>query len=783
MKRFFIRAALALLVIVLLPVVYFGTVLFRASGGLPQWDGEVSVAGLGANVEIVRDEHGIPFISAETERDLYFAQGFVHAQDRFWQMALTRRAMSGRLAEWFGSSAVGGDRISRMWGWAHMARRSYEALPDAERNLVNAYADGINAWLESDYYRRPPEMVILHVEPERWRAEDSFLFGYSIHRMFPSAGSEPIRAILDSAGVSQDVYDIFDETDLPVRPIIPPEQGESVVQPTAAYLFPTFSDNWTLAGQHTVSGKPLMANDPQIRPMLPAIWQLQHHRVGDRHMAGATLPGFPSIAVGHNGRLAWGMTMANGDATDYAFLQTDSRDRQRYRRGPDDEWRSFEQTTETIVVRFADDIIETIRRTPTGIVWPNNLDTRLIGEKENLTLEIRDVAAETPLSTAGFIKLNRAPTVEEGIAALEGITVPTLNVSLADVDGNIGYVMVGRVPLRPKTHATEVGFAPDDGNEWELLPFEENPKVINPSGGRIVTANHRIVGDDYPHYVSDRWASPTRANRIHELLDERDRHDRQSFVDMQMDSYSVEARDVLPLMLEIEPLSDADAELLDILRGWDYRFSLDAVAPTVWLTWMQMLRQSVFMDEFDGAQIRATRIGPVMRALSGQRADWCDDKSTDAVESCGDVLKASLAETRVKLTETYGPDSADWEWGATATVRIRHQGFGRLPILDGLFSRSVALSAGPRTLFRNQVDARQAPRFSDVQSGSSYQGIYDLADLDESLFMTFGGTSGHYKSPFYNNLTERWANGERLSLSRENLSAFATLSLVPSSSE
>ena len=783
MKRFFLRAAIALLVVALLPVVYLGSVLFRASGGLPQWDGELAVDGVAASVQVVRDDNGVPYISAETERDLYFAQGFVHAQDRFWQMALTRRSMSGRLAEWFGSSVLGSDRVARMWGWERMARRSYDALPSSERELLNAYADGINAWLDSDYYRRPPEMIILHVEAERWRAEDAFLIGYSIHSMFPSAGSEPIRAILESAGVSQDVFDIFDETDLPVRPIIPPKQGEHVVQPTAAYLFPTFSDNWTLDGQHTVSGKPLMANDPQIRPMLPGVWQLQHLTVGERRMAGAAYPGLPGISVGHNGFVAWGLTMANGDATDYAFLETDADDPQRYRRGPGDEWRSFEQSTETIVVRFGDDIVETIRRTSTGVVWPHNLDSRLIGEQPNLTLEIRDVAAETPQTAAGFIKLNRARTVQEGIAAIEGVVAPTFNVSLADVDGNIGYVMSGRLPLRPKSHATEVGFMPDDGNEWELLPFDENPKVINPAGGRIVTANHRIVGDDYPHYVSDRWASPTRANRIHELLDNRARHDKQSFIDMQMDSYSAEARDVLPLMLEIEPLSDADAELLDILRRWDYRFSLDAVAPTVYLTWMQMLRQGVFMDEFDGAQIRATRIGPVMRALLGQRADWCDDKSTDAVESCGDVLRASLAEARVKLTEAYGPDSADWEWGTTATVRIRHQGFGRLPILDGLFSRSVALPGGLRTLFRNQVDVRQAPRFSDIQSGSSYQGIYDLGDLDESLFMTFGGTSGHYKSPFYNNLTERWAQGERLRLSRANLSAAATLALVPQTAD
>ena len=769
---------LALFVIVLLPALYLGTVLLRASGGLPQWDGAVEVPGLSAKAQVVRDENGIPFISAETERDLYFAQGFVHAQDRFWQMAITRRAMSGRLAEWFGSSAVRSDRISRMWGWARMARRSFDALPNAERDLLNAYAEGINAWLDSTYYRRPPEMIILHVEPERWRAEDSFLAGYSIHRMFPSAGSEVVQAILSSSGASRDVYDIFDETDLPVRPIIPSKDGQRVVQPTAAYLFPTFSDNWTLAGRHTVSGKPLMANDPQIGPSLPGVWQLQHHTVGERQMAGATLPGLPSIAVGHNGRLAWGMTMANGDATDYAFLQTDSNEPGRYRRGPETEWRSFEQTTETIAVRFGDDIVETIRSTPTGIVWPLDLDSNLIGDRENVTLEIRDVAAETPLTTAGFIQLSRAATVQQGIAAIEGIVAPTLSVSFADTEGNIGYVMAGRVPLRPVSHATQVGFAPEDGNEWELLPFTQNPKVVNPAGGRIVTANHRIVGDDYPHYVSNRWAPPIRAHRVHELLDKVTRHDKQSFVDMQMDSYSAEARDVLPFLLEIDPLSEADRELLEVLRNWDRRFSVDAVGPLVWLTWMERLRERVFSDDLDGAPIRTTRNSAVVRALSGERSKWCDDVSTNATESCELILQESLADARRILTEAFGSDVTTWRWGARAPIHIPHQGFANLPILDSLFSRSVAVPGGPNTLFTNLVNTRLSPRFSATWNVSSYQGVYDLADLDESLFMTFGGSSGHYKSPYYNNLTESWVKGQRLRLSRENLSAAATLVLV-----
>lgn len=781
MKRILLRSVVVLLVVVLLPVAYFGLTLFRASGGLPQWDGDLQVPGLDAQVEVIRDQNGIPFIEAATERDLYFAQGFVHAQDRFWQMALTRHAMAGRLAEWMGTLAVRSDRIARMWGWHKLAQQSLEALPNDDRELMEAYAQGVNAWLNGAAYRRPPEMVILHIKPERWRAEDGFLIGYSMHQLLAGTGSEQGRARFGS-----EAYDILDETVLPVPAIISPAIGHDVFQPTAAYKSRTFSDNWTISGEHTDTGKPLMANDPQLAISLPGVWHLQHHTVGTRRMAGGTLPGLPGIVVGHNGKLAWGITNAMLDAADLVFLQVDADDPLQYRRGPSTDWQEFQQRSEEIVVRFGGDFTETVRKTPQGIVWPIDLDSAIIGSNKDRTLEIRDVVLEQAVGTAfSFVQLNRASNVTEGIAAVRGLNAPAVNISLADDEGNIGYVMAGRIPLRPISHATHIGQAPEDGNEWQLLPFDANPQMLNPTGGRIVTANQRIVGDEYPYYLTDRWAAPYRARRIHEMLDLREQHDVDSFVAMQMDQVSPVARELTPLMLKVTPATKTDEELVSVLQDWDYRFSLDSAAPLIWMTWVDELRQRMLEDELDSFSLARSVVlySPLIRALTGERAEWCDDITTDATEDCDELLQKSLAAARQKLTVAFGSDADAWQWGQRARFRIPHRGFAQLPVLGRIFSRETVIPGGPESLFMNGIVTEGAPEFSATTWSSSYQGIYDLSDLDSSRFMTTGGSSGHFDSPYYNNLTEHWIDGQRMQLNPNAISASAELALLPGRTE
>ena len=785
-KRIVLRGVIVIASLIVLVVAYVGLTLWRAGRGLPQWEGELQLAGLEAPVEITREEHGIPYIRASNEHDLYFAQGFVHAQDRFWQMELARRTSAGRLAEWFGAIALPSDRRARTLGVTQAAERSWAAFPEAERPLLQAYADGVNTWLESDAYRRPPEMVILHVRPEPWRPRDSFLVYWQIYEVLSTSGAEGLEAVIKHNARNPKVVEIFGASDQETPPIIAPGDYTGTTQRTAPYKDKAFSDNWTLSGAHTASGLPLMANDPQLPATLPNFWQLQQHTAGDLTAAGASVPGLPGIAAGHNASLAWGETAAGIDVRDFALVELRPDHPDEYRRGPGSPWQTFETRVEKISVRFGRDVVDTVRFTPDGVIWPKSIAVVSLTDREDVAEERRYQGLDLPDSTlAALFRLNHARTVAEALEAGDVFAGPPLNFSFADTQGSIGYLAAARIPDRPEAHAREEALGPDDGNARIYLPHSENPSVINPASGRIVTANQRIIGDEYPHYLTDFWAAPDRALRIHELLDTRAVHDVESFRSMQMNPLSPVARRIVPLLIAVEPQEAADTTLVRILERWDDRFTLDSPAPVVFLTWVEMLTRRLVDDDLgpDPVLIGGRRglFSPVEQALSGRHAEWCDDLRTDAVESCPQVLSESLSETRTAIEHAFGTDPAGWAWGDVAHIRMPHLGFAALPLLGGIFSRETSLPGGPESLFTSAVNLSAAPHFSSASFTSSYQGIYDLSDLDASEFMMSGGESGHFKSPFYNNLTRGWIAGERIRLPTDlgQVKKIATLTLVP----
>ncbi|MCG2589896.1 penicillin acylase family protein [Rhodohalobacter sulfatireducens] len=781
-KRILLWTLSTLLILVILIASYAGITYWRASSGLPEWNGTLTAEGLDGPVEIVRDEHGIPYIEATTERDLYFAQGFVHAQDRFWQMEITRRTSQGRLSEWLGAVTLSADRAARWFDWPAHADRSWSAVPDEEKILLKAYAAGVNAWLESPAYRRPPEMKILHVHPEPWQPQDAFHISYQVYLQVAGGGPELTRARITAVGADSAIYDIFDSSDLPTRTIIEDSDGSQVMQSTMPVKERSFSNSWTISGEHTESGLPLMANDPQLAQTLPGTWQLQHHRVGDRIAAGGSMPGLPGIVVGHNGSISWGATTASIDPADLALLEVHPEDPNRYRRNPDAPWESFIQRVDTIQVRFGSDVVDTIRSTPYGRIRPQRPEVTPFTNLNNVVEEFRDLTFD---HESGFplapLRIMSASTVEEGISASEALTFPPMNISFADTSGAIGYVAAARIPQRPEQHARFVDLAPDDDNDWSYLPYEENPRVVNPRSGRIVTANQRIIGDHYPHYLSDSGALPWRTLRIHEELDNRKVHNIETFRAMQQDDLSPVARDLIPLLLNVEPADASDAALSDTLRGWDYRFGLNSAAPTIFLTWTEMLSRRLIADEVADIsdRWRDRNYLALIRALSGERSDWCDDTSTENVESCETLLQKSLTDARLELEKAFGQTMDDWTWGATHRMKLPHLGFAGLPLLDNMFSREVVMPGGPESLFLNAVSLAKAPYFSQAAFNSAYQGIYDLSNLDSSLFMTGGGSSGHFKSPYYNNFTEMWVRGERIKLNPEEREEQYTLILQP----
>lgn len=783
MKRVLLVLTVLVFLVIAVPSAYVGLSLWRAHGGLPAWDGDFAVAGLDGPVEILRDANGVAYIHAASKRDAIFAQGFVHAQDRFWQMALTRQMMAGRLAEWMGGPALDSDRTMRHFAGEDLARRLWAQFPEQERPLLEAYAAGVNAWLDSPAYRRPPEMVILHIQPERWRPEDAFLIWRSLYEALAVFGLEATLAFLRGVGAHPSAADMYQGfTDITV-PIIPAGEGKQTLQRSQPFKEQAFSNSWLVSGEHTASGLPLLANDPQLPVTLPNLWYLMQLSFDQARLVGPSIPGLPGIPLGHNGRVAWGATAAAVDVNDIALVQLDPDDPTRFRRGPQEPWQALDIRSESIRVRFGRTVEQRVRHTPDGIVrlWEERPD---IGfrDQPGTEREGRLLGLDVDTSLAAFLRLHAAHDVPEALDVLAAFTGPPLNISMADVDGNIAYVMAGAIPLRPEAHARTIGLAPDDGNARTYLPFSENPRMVNPGQGRIVTANQRIIGDEYPHYLSDMYAAPHRALRIHEMLDARGAHDPASFLAMQMDTLSPVARSLVPLMLQAEAASAADAEILKRLADWDYRFELDSTGPLIFLTWGELLSRAILDDEL-GPRGRMVRNGFDMlkRALNGERPEWCDDINTpDHTETCEEWLTQTLTETRELLEATHGPDPAQWTWDRQLHLEP-HLGFAGLPLLDRLFSRRLARPGGLETAFISNPVTTAAPDFSRSGFNSSLQMILDLSDLDASLFMISGGQSGHFRSPHYHDLSPAWARGERFTIpgERHQVDAIASLRLSP----
>jgi penicillin amidase len=785
LKRVALIGTALLALIILVPAAWVAVTLLRASGGVPVWEAAVDVTGVAGPVEILRDENGVPHIFADSERDAFFAQGFVHAQDRLWQMMAGRQALSGRMAEWMGAAALRGDRLNRALMYAATAREDYERLPAEDRALLDAYADGVNAYLEGDLYRRPPEMVVLHVRPEPWEPHDALLTLRGVYSVLLSFGQELTAQRYTLHASAPRAIAALEPPPLEHVPII--ETGATASAAALPVKEKSYSDSWVVTGEFTTTGKPLLANDPQLSSTMPNFWYLVHMSIDGANRVGGTLPGMPTIAVGRTDRIAWGVTNGMVDQADLMLLHGDPQDRDRYRRAGTDQWQQFETREEVFEVRFGEPFRETFRRTPTGIIMPPDILLQPVTVDPDAHLEARLVYLETDLSWGALLRLNRARDVRAAHAALATYTGPSLNFTLADVDGGVGYVSAGRYVRRAPDAARIIDYAPRDSSAWTPVPYAENPQSFAPVNGRFVSANQPPVGADFGYYLSDFWAAPYRTLRIHELLDAAPKHDIESFTAMQRDTLSVPARWAVPRLLAMAPadVSAVESVMLEALRDWDYRFNADAAGPTVFLTWIRAFHEELARDELGEMLWRSGAGEPlpsiVFQVLDGRQEDWCANVESPASGDCDAVLRRSLAIASGQLEEALGPDAAYWRWDDATAIEHPHGSFAGLPILGSMFSRTSNYPGGPDTLMILYVDVSTAPRFTESLSTSSLQAIYDLADLDRSRFMISTGQSGHFRSPFYDNYLARFAAGERMLIptAREDIVTVATLRFAP----
>ena len=652
--------------------------------GLPQTEGRLSFPGLNQPVDILRDADGVPHIFAQTLEDASFALGFAHAQDRLFQMDLQRRLAAGRLAEIVGSVALPSDRVMRTLGVYALAERTVEQLPPDMKRQLDAYSRGVNAYLESRQGALPPEYYLLWTEPEPWRDADSLVWGRLMAlTLSGNARGEALRARLAKRLTPAQMEDLFAEErtgsitlpDPPdqVRAEAPgPSRDDANDQLFAAFLeaWPAFlgpstaSNAWVLDGARTKTGKPLLANDPHLGFTAPALWYLARISTPEGERAGATVPGLPFPILGHNGRLAWGLTTTNADTQDLFVETLLEGDRYATPDGPS----PLEIREERIEVAWGDPVTIKVRATRHGPLISDVDPNMAAAAGPGTALALASTALRpNDRSMEAVWRMGMARSAAEAREALAYADAPMQNAFFADVDGGAGLFAAARVPIR----GAGDGFMPADGasgrSDWRnWIPTEMLPQGAPPPGGYLANANNRLVGRGYPFFISRDWDASFRADRIEQLLDAATDNGVESHVRIQLDLFSGAADRLLPILLAGLPRDPRTDAAVELLTRWDRRMDRNRPEPLIFAAWQRALWAAMIGPAVGEAlpMIGGPRASLIARGLT-DGGPWCPATTTPDKPSCRDLAAASLLSTLEKLSTKYGKDVNSWRWGAT----------------------------------------------------------------------------------------------------------------------
>ena len=779
---------IAIGIAVLLAVVLGGGYVLVDSAR-PQTDGTVALAGIDAPVSILRDGYGIPRIVATSERDAYFALGYVHAQDRFFQMEFMRRAGAGRVSEIIGASALPLDRWMRVLGLYRLAEAALKRLSPPVIESLEAYARGVNAYLDSHSGLVSVELALLFATPEKWRPADSLVWARLMGmRLSANSRAETLRARLSEFLPTERIDELWPDIARDAPPTVAAPGRPSLFDTLLAHwpeaIAPVTASNvWAVSGSHTETGSPILANDPHLGFRAPGLWYLARIETPTLAVAGATVPGVPMTILGHNGSIAWGMTTTDSDTQDLFVERVDPEDPNRYLT-PEGS-RRFDMRVERIRVRGGEDVTLAVRSTRHGpVISDVDAKTASIAKPGHVVALAAAALREDDMTGEAVWRLNRARTWEDFNAALAHFHAPHQNVVYADTGGNIGIVAPGRVPVRRSGDGRYPVPGWTGAHDWTgFIPYDALPRLFNPESGRIVNANHAVVGPDYPYRLGHGDTPPYRTMRIHALLDAGKSRTRAEAGAMQSDAVSLAARELLPLMLGAVRETDSRAAVLARLRGWDGTMDRRRAEPLIFTAWLRALNRRLYGDETGGVFLGLWRLRPVFVRETLKRNDgWCDDIATPSRESCAEIVAEALDDALAELGTRYGGDPADWRWGDAHYAHFGHPLFGRLPLIDRLADIRIAADGGAFTVNRGQHrSARSDTPYASVH-GAGYRAVYDLADLDRSLFVQATGQSGHLTSPHYRDLTPLWRDGEFLtlgSLAPDSGEAASRLILVP----
>ncbi len=796
-----------IVVILALPLSAASYILPRQS--FPQTNGQIRLEGLNGPVDIYRDLYGIPQIYAQSSHDLFFAEGYVHAQDRFWQMDFWRHIGSGRLSEMFGGGQLEVDKTLRTMGWARVAQQELSGIDPESLAVLQAYADGVNAYLK-DHKGLALSLeygVLKLLTPgytvEPWTPLNTLTWAKVMaYDLSGNMDDEINRSILRKTLSAQQVDDLYPPYPSD-HPVIVPDQSSSqsvpednallALTPQLEPLFTSLahktqaldallgpsgseigSNNWVISGKLTTTGKPFLANDPHLAAQMPSIWyEIGLHcntKTQDcpYEVVGFSFAGAPGVIIGHNDRIAWGVTNTGPDVQDLFIEKVNPANPNQYE--VNGKWTDMQTINEVIKVAGGSPVNLTVRYTRHGPVVSDTF-TNLKDFNKNAGIDIpaqyaialRWTALEPNYLFRAILELDKAQNWTDFRQAASHFTVPAQNLVYADIDGNIGYQMPGNVPIRAHGDGRYPVPGWTDEYEWTgYIPFDKLPNTFNPAQGFVVTANNAVVGPGYPYLITKDFDYGFRAQRITDMIKQSTGLIDSVYIQkMQGDDMDLNAATLVPILMQIK-ISDPQLDnIRAILKDWDFQDNMNSAPAALFAAFWRHLLSDTFDNKLpsDDPANGDSQWFEVMRRLATQpNSPWWDNKSTPQVETRDDIFLQAFKEGSAELQKTLGSNPNDWKWGDLHTVTFRNQSLGEsgIGLIDGMFNRGPFRTSGGSAIV-NATGWSTASSYQ-VVSLPSMRMIVDLGNLQDSVSVITTGQSGHAYHPHYTDMSDLWRN-------------------------
>lgn len=774
---------------------------FMLKKSLPEYDGEKIVEGINSDITIYRDSFAIPMIVASNDEDAAFALGYLHAQDRLFQMDVARRAGEGRLSEIFGTKTISFDRMFRTIGIFKNVSNNYEKLNPITKKILSAYTRGVNTYIQEAKGKYPIEFDILRYEPYPWKPEHSLVIAklmawelnlswwsdVAFSNIVQKIGSDKARELLPN--YSQNAPTIIPKSinkyaNISMDIIEVDRQFRKFIGSFGTHIG---SNSWVVNGMMSNSGKPIIANDPHLAFTAPGKWYFAIIRSKDWNAEGFTIPGLPSVVIGKNQYIAWAMTNVMADDADFYAEKIDSTGKKYLL---NNQWQDLAIQKDSFVVKDSSEYIFEIRRTHRGPIISDVHPYNIFYPKEGkiaADLSMRWTALEFSDELYASILINKSKDWNDFKEALKYFTIPGQNFIYADKFGNIGYICAARLPLRTTISPSLIYDGTTDAYDWKgFVPYEDMPKLFNPPQNFIASANNKIA-DNFRYHISNLWEPSSRIERITELLSSKKIHSAKDFKIYQMDFISPYAKKLTRFIIDAfqnTKITDKNLRItLELFRNWNFEFDAKSQVPTIYASFLHYLIKNTFEDELGDDLIKEyvflanIPYRKIMELLEGSNSSLFDNIHTPNIETRDEIIRKSLVDALTSLENKYGKDISKWQWGNIHKVTFKHMFHGIANITDKLIDIGpYSIGGDGTTIFNTEYSfpalfeeknniskiLKEEPYANTL--GPSMRYIYDFGNPDYFEFIMPTGQSGNFMSEHYKDMTEMWLNGKYIKI-------------------